>query len=117
MGKLENMSQMDTCTIFSNILKNAVEAVQESGEITVEGNRGKDFTRILIRNTYTDLIKMTKRGILETTKKDAENHGFGLENVKRTVRKNCGEFYCRIDDSWFETEVILPNKMTVYDKN
>lgn len=117
LGKLENMSQMDTCTIFSNLLRNAVEAVQESGQITVEGNRGKDFTRILISNTYTDSIKMTKRGIPETTKKDAVNHGFGLENVKRTVRKNCGEFYCRIDDSWFETEVILPNKMTVYDKN
>jgi two-component sensor histidine kinase len=51
---------------------------------------------------------MTQEGGLLTTKVDQENHGFGMENVRRAIQKNHGEFQYHVDENWFEVEITLP---------
>ncbi len=39
--------------------------------------------------------------LIETTKKDKENHGLGLVNIKEIVEKYQVEHYIDVDDGYF----------------
>jgi sensor histidine kinase regulating citrate/malate metabolism len=108
LGEWEQMSQMDLCTIFSNLFKNAAEAVGDHGNIKITIVRKEKFVQVIIGNSFDQIIQRTKEGALQTSKCDKENHGFGLENVQRVIQKNHGEFQYHVDNNWFEVEMILP---------
>jgi two-component sensor histidine kinase len=99
---------MDLCTIFSNVFKNAAEAVEDGGNIKITIVRKEKFAQIIIGNSFDRTIQMTQEGGLLTTKVDQENHGFGMENVRRAIQKNHGEFQYHVDENWFEVEITLP---------
>ena len=115
LGDIEHISQMDMCTVFSNVLKNAVEAIGENGEIIIQVVRKEKFAEVIIKNSYKSEVCVSKEGKLETTKSDKSNHGFGLENVQRTVQKNQGRFQYKMNGDWFEVDIILPI-LTVHDR-
>ena len=108
LGDINHISQMDMCTIFSNVLKNAVEAMGEQGELVLQIVRKEKFAEVIIRNSCEKEVCISKEGRLETTKEDTSNHGFGVENVQRTIRKNQGEFRYGMNGRWFEVVIILP---------
>lgn len=107
LGKLDHISQMELCTIFSNVIKNAVEAVG-TGSIKIRIVRKEKFAEVVIGNTFEKELSLSETGILQTGKEDKDNHGFGLENVQRVIRKNHGEFEYHADGNWFEVVIILP---------
>lgn len=99
------VSGRDLCIIVSNLLKNAVEAVEvmnpDEGFIDIE---------IYSRQTtwYMKVINSTSnQQISATTKADTENHGFGLSNIRRSVEKYEGLFHTNIKDGVFTAEVWL----------
>jgi len=47
-------------------------------------------------------------GLPRTIKKNKENHGIGLKNVKRLVEKNNGLLKVEIGQSEFRVTLILP---------
>lgn len=79
------------CTIFSNILSNALEATVEAGKkwISVECRYTDDNILVVVKNTF-DNKDTARNGKARTHKKDTNNHGFGLENVKDSIRKYNG---------------------------
>lgn len=87
LGKLEHISQMDLCTIISNLLKNAVEAVDNDGKIAVHIVRKEKYVKVDIRNSCKTVPQINRMGEIETSKADKENHGYGLGNIKKTVEK------------------------------
>lgn len=107
IGKLENITQMDLCTIFSNVIKNAAEAVGECGKIRIEGKRGKQFAKIVIGNSCFSEVKLSKEGLPITIKEDKGNHGFGIANMQRAIQRNGGTFTYKVSDGWFEVELIF----------
>ena len=107
LGTLENISQMDLCTIFSNVLKNAAEAVKENGEIRINGKRGRQFVKVVIGNSCLGDVKISKEGLPETLKEDKQNHGFGIVNIRRAMQKNGGEFTYNVSDGWFQVELLF----------
>lgn len=108
LGRFEHISQMDLCTIMSNLLKNATEAAGSGGSITIRMNRKEKFAQFTIRNTCKTIPYIDSTGRIGTSKPDAENHGFGLSSVKRSIQKNRGEFHYDIENQEFCVEVILP---------
>lgn len=108
LGKLECVSQMDLCTIVSNLLKNAVEAVETGGNIRVNIIRKEKYVQIDITNTYKSNPEMRETDRLETTKADKENHGYGIDNAKKAVFKYHGEFQYYMEENWFKVEIVLP---------
>lgn len=109
-----NIPAIDLCTILSNLLDNAIEAVKKLDEserdISVSTGVTGNFVLLSIKNNLSDYIEI--QGIPETTKSDRMNHGFGIENAKRAVSK-CGgdmKLACqRTDKSYvFTAEVMLP---------
>ena len=99
------ISNSDLVTILSNILDNAIEAVQtcEEKKITLK-IKVKDGTLYIVStNTYLEV----KEG-LKTTKQDADNHGYGLNNIRKAAADNGGECYVECEEGEFRITVLIP---------
>ena len=86
-----NIDAIDLCTIFSNLLSNAIEASSQTQErlVTLECGYTKDKILLSVRNSYNHNLNIQK-GNYETTKTDKNYHGYGLLNVKKSVKKHNG---------------------------
>ncbi len=110
VGETLEIDNVSLCSIYTNLLKNAIEELTRINAGTkllkVEFMQGTQFLSIEIRNSLSgDSAK--KSNLLETEKEDKRNHGIGLKNVKRTVKEYGGEFETRIEKDVFIARVIL----------
>lgn len=109
-----NISAMDLCTILSNLLDNAVEAakvVKESHrEISVSAKRTSSFFFLTVKNRTAFYVEISDG--MKTTKFNKKEHGFGIGNVERAVKKCGGEFRLdcskSADNYVFTAEVMVP---------
>ena len=44
----------------------------------------------------------------QTSKKDTENHGFGLQSIREIARRHGGEMTVHAEDGYFELFVYFP---------
>ncbi|MBO4864023.1 MAG: sensor histidine kinase [Eubacterium sp.] len=107
----EEIKDFDLCTIFYNILMNAIEgcmAVEGADKktISVKVKNIGDKLGISIENE-TILEKIPETGILVTTKEDKVNHGFGTMNVKEVVSKYDGIYDNSIKGGKFIADIII----------
>lgn len=104
-----NISIYDLCTIFSNLLSNAIEAARESDRKEIEVScmfREQEEIIIVVSNFYKDILK-DENGNLITKKKDKKMHGLGLENVSDFVSKNNGYITINDENNKFVVSVVL----------
>ncbi len=115
-GKVEiSVDEMKLCTIYANLLQNAVEEllrIQEgkSAFLEISFKRGKKFSQITIRNSVVEGQVVTNRdktAIFETKKNDKRNHGIGLQNVKKAVEDIGGNLEIKTEQEYFEVIVTL----------
>lgn len=106
-----HIDAFDLCTIFSNLLSNAMEAEKKSqgNTIRMSCRFTSDHIVACIENNSV-VRKIEKNGKLETTKEDKWNHGFGLENVKECVKQNGGEILIENEMGIFRVTVVLNNE-------
>lgn len=112
-GMLSNecsITPYDLCTIFSNLLSNAVEAAEKADEkrISMECRYTDDSIIIITKNTFKDEGQFRHSKII-TTKNDIEYHGFGIDNIKDAVERNNGMLDIDIKDSIFTIILKLSN--------
>lgn len=104
-----NISSFDLTVIFGNLLDNALQAVSlvpENGFIDLTIHYSKGMVLIKIVNPFVNEIK--KSGdIIITSKKDKENHGYGLASVKETTEKYNGTIKINPDNNIFTVTAIL----------
>lgn len=113
-GKLGNLTvdAIDLCTIFSNAIDNAVEAVKESAvpekEIQIQFKQQNSLQFLMFRNPISQ-DELTSSFI--RTKKGNINHGFGLGNIRMAVEKYQGHMEYHIENdggqNFFVLEIIL----------
>ena len=106
-----HIDAFDLCTIFSNLLSNAMEAEQQSqgNTIRMSCRFTSDHIVVCIENDSV-VRKREKDGKFETAKKDKWNHGFGLENVKECVKRNGGEILIENEENTFRVTIVLNNE-------
>lgn len=113
-GKLGylTVAAIDLCTIFSNAVDNAMEALKDSyvpeKEIQIAFKQQNEMQFFIFRNP----IRHEKSTYsFFTTKKDYHNHGFGLDNIRMTVEKYKGQMNYYIENdgaqNFFVLEIIL----------
>ncbi|MBQ4057785.1 MAG: GHKL domain-containing protein [Lachnospiraceae bacterium] len=111
MEERGHYDQKDLCTLFSNIIKNAVEAVEKveetNREIHICVNQGKKYLNIEIENTMCQELVLDENGFPLTSKNDKTNHGLGLQNVKKVVEKYNGTYEIKLEKTTFITEIYL----------
>ncbi len=111
-AKLEFMDTMDVCTIFGNLLDNAIECEQRIPEkekrlIHLAVYAKKDFLVIQCENYCLDKLEF-QNGLPVTTKQDKTSHGFGLKSIRYTAEKYGGAMNIRGRDGWFEANLMIP---------
>lgn len=102
------VSAFDLCTIFSNLIENAIRGQKEYGEgsIHIECAYNEDEILICIENDYVGELEY-RDGRLKTTKRDISRHGIGLLNVERCVEDNGGLISIDTDNNKFKVMVSL----------
>ena len=104
------IEKIDLCIIFANILKNALEAVQFIGEKKVKLEFRYDEEQIYIceSNGYGETTEISLDE--KTWKKNKNNHGFGLENFRNSVKKYNGITEIEKEDNCFRILIAMKNK-------
>ena len=110
MEEEQTVSQRDLCILVSNLVKNAVEAVEKvqtrQRKILFEVCQGKKALNIRVENTVEGEIKI-RGGFPITMKEDKKNHGLGILNVKTIVERYQGNYTCKVEKNWFVADVFL----------
>lgn len=106
-----SITQMDVCILFSNLLKNAIEAVDKSQDklIDLEINNINCGVFIAVSNSYSGGIHF-KNGIPITTK-NKSHHGYGSKNIQNVVEKYDGTLKYKTENDKFIVEILLPDVM------
>lgn len=106
-----NISQRDLCVVVSNLVKNAVEALEnsqsDSKTIVFEVKQGKQFLNIMVKNTVDYEKISVKNNLPITTKKDKKMHGLGLENVVKVAEKYNGKYEYTIEKGYYIAEIYM----------
>ena len=111
-GKMPNetaLSNMDICTIFSNLFDNAFSAAAKSDEklVTVSFRFiGENFF-CKVMNTVDHKVNVVNN-MLVTEKNDKLNHGHGTYNARMCTEKNNGEITYSCDEKFFYAELVFP---------
>ncbi len=101
-----NINAFDISVILNNALQNAVENIGGSGElhILILSYRRDNAYMIEISNSFTGNLRQdAESGLLITTKREKDSHGYGLNNI----RKIAGKYFGDIDFSVKNEEFIL----------
>ena len=110
-SNLDFIDDTDLTSLLNNLLDNAVEAAEKSGEkfISLSINNFGSMVHISICNSCVKAPK-TENGVLLSQKKDKGSHGYGHKSVIRTVKKYDGDFHWEYDpeERKFTVSVILP---------
>lgn len=101
------MEELDLCSLFYNLLKNAFEAADEAEQkkITLQF-RVQGTNAVFEVSNQCSRVEFDERGELRTTK-EGDGHGYGLKNIKRCVEKYKGRYCTKVDNNRFETEIIF----------
>jgi len=98
----------DICTIFSNILSNAIEAAAEAEEkyVSVECRYNERNIIIVVKNSFHSESE-NGSPVLKTQKEDLDYHGYGLTNMKDSVDKYNGVFDIEIKEDRFTLTILF----------
>lgn len=110
LPKLQTVSDLDLCTLFSNLLSNAIHAANQystkkTAQLIVHFQTGKQFLCIAISNS----INWDYESILSQTKKRHDkNHGFGVQKIKQILDKYQGTIEENKNGELITINVYLP---------
>ena len=116
-GRLDFMDVMDICSIFGNLLDNAIEC-----ELAIADKRkrlihltvyGKDDLLVIRCSNYCEQALEFRDGIPVSTKGDGAYHGFGVKSIRCAAEKYGGVMTINNEDSWFEVNIVIPAKAPV----
>ena len=101
-----SISDYDLCTIFGNILDNAIEAVNSGDRISVSIEKQYNMFYIFCENAFHKELKRKGERIL-STKKDFGSHGFGLTRIKDIAKHYGGDVNITAVNRVFRIEILI----------
>lgn len=103
------ISDYDLCTVFGNIIDNAIEAVNEKDTVTVKLSNQHDMLYISCENVIRRPLKKRGDRIL-TTKHDPLSHGYGIARVREIAARYEGAVQITDDGGKFLIEILINPK-------
>ncbi|WP_148551769.1 ATP-binding protein [Paraclostridium bifermentans] len=117
-SKCNFIEMTDVCSIFSNILDNAIEACNKTSMdkkyIKIRGTLVKSYYVIRCENSKINKLEIKNSKII-TSKKDKFIHGIGLKSVKSSLKKYNGDLEIEDFKNKFLLQIYIPidENMTV----
>ena len=102
------ISDMDLVVLLANCLDNAIEAVErmtDNKTIRLVIYDQEDGISIYVENSY---LQIEKNKLFVTSKANKQEHGYGLQNIRRTVEKYSGIFRIESEEQKFKVKIFLP---------
>ncbi len=104
LGAQMKLQPIDLCIILGNLFDNAFEACAHLGKhcekfIQIEIKQREQLLFIRMVNSYNSETNKLKR---------VGKHGFGLNNIRRSVGKYGGHFEIKMSASEFSATIIIP---------
>ena len=118
--KLDFLSESEICSLFGNIVDNAVTAVshlkdEEKRTINILVRMRGNFLSIHEENYFEGELRASADGF-ETTKKDKEHHGFGLKSIRMITENHHGDMSVTAENGVFNINILIPLKESVVSK-
>ncbi len=104
-----NIPSFDITVILGNLLDNAIRAADSADEskyIDIKAWYSKSRLFFKIENAYSGKI-ITENNKLVTTHSDKENHGIGLENVRKVLNKYDGNMNIEYKNNIFSVLILM----------
>ena len=104
-----SIDERELCILVSNMVKNAVEALQKikDGYLWIKIREGEEFLYIEVKNSFQGEVVFDKKGMPISSKKNRENHGIGTYNIIDIAKKNGGTYQIEIEEQVFKAEVYV----------
>ncbi|MBE5861891.1 MAG: GHKL domain-containing protein [Lachnospiraceae bacterium] len=100
----------ELCSLFGNLLDNCVEACerlpQEKRWAKLKVNRQMEMVCVFCENPYDEIKR--EGGKLVTQKADSKNHGLGIRQMERIVKKHGGTMEIETENNVFSVSILLP---------
>ncbi|MCC0783953.1 sensor histidine kinase [Clostridioides sp. ES-S-0108-01] len=103
----------DVCSIFSNMIDNAIEACNKIQDTNIQKKiklRGTVINRLFVikcENTKINEVLLKNNKII-TSKKDSFLHGIGINSIKDSVEKYNGNVEIHSDKNKFIVTIYIP---------
>lgn len=99
--------EMDVTTIFANLLDNSIEAARCSVDpwVTLKADQVHDFIVVTVENSLAENLLISSKQSASDKKK---HHGYGLDNVKRTLEKYNGYLSIESNEKTFKVSLFIP---------
>lgn len=107
LPQIETVSSLDLCTIFSNLLSNAIGAANQcvengNAKLTIRFSGGNKYFSIIMSNSVLE------KGDEKERKKKDRNHGHGVQKIKNVLEKYDGRIEVEKEQNLLTITVYLP---------
>lgn len=109
-AEFQGYSDVHLCNLIGNLMDNAIEACQDVEiskrrlQLSIAGNA----ERLLIGVVNATAYPVKKNNpLLQTSKLQKEQHGFGMQTIRSIVKHYQGDIDCYDSDGMFHTQIIL----------
>lgn len=104
LPKIDTVSAIDMCTLFSNLLSNAITAANQcidipDAQINIHFSGGKQYFSIVMSNSILSQNSIQTKG---------KNHGFGVRKIRNVLEKYNGKYEMDIEEQTFIMKIYLP---------
>jgi sensor histidine kinase YesM len=109
------IQSIDLCSVFSNLLDNAIEACGNCSDnllnkhIEIKAGILREYLTIKVKNSKSNEIIIKNDQIL-TTKKGSRQHGLGMSIIDDISKKYDGDFSVNYSDDTFTAVVLLKDR-------
>jgi len=107
-----NIHTYDIVTIIRNLFDNAINAtmnLEDDRKIDININFDRNVLYININNPFTGELLYENGNLKSVHSKDDEEHGFGLESVKKSVEKYNGMIDINHEKNIFKVSILIYN--------
>lgn len=118
------INDFELCTIISNLVQNAEEALKKDGirerYLHIEFGNEKDYVWMKMQNSILEGSVLFDKcdTIPKTTKRNKNEHGMGMKNIKDVLIKNGGMLNIEVDKTEFRITILLPiNPLVEFDSH
>ena len=105
------LADKELCILLGNLLDNAIEACEKLEEekrmVKIEVRKHHSMFMLIVENSC-EAHAQVRKGIFRTTKKDDRMHGYGIHNVRKTVKNRGGQFQYGSRGENFYVKILIP---------
>lgn len=111
LPKIISVSALDLCSLFCNLLDNAIEACRRnttiSGYITVKADIVRGGYLIIKTENPCEQLLVRDNHFFRTSKENASEHGYGLKLIEQIAEKYHGKVSAKQEQTRFIVSVLM----------